>query len=191
MSKFFIHIFLLLAFPIVAFGQTKTNLEIFRELLSESVNEAKPFFPNSESLEFSLKSFDGETILKQTLSENLSDKTLTFADSNQSIKIEATRFSVTYKPVKSYFTKSKDCERIFNVELLFSLEKNGFKTKLVKKSFNDFVTSNELEKIEDDLFGFTKAKRHSSTPVLRKYLDPILVGGATASAVILLFLIRK
>lgn len=190
MPKFFIHIFLLLIFPIFAFGETKTNLEIFRELLSESVNEAKPFLPNAGNLEFSVNNFEGETILKQVLSENLNQK-LTFTDSKESIKIEATRFSVTYKPVKSYFTKSKDCERIFNVELLLSSEKNGFKTKLVKKSFNDFVTSDELEKIEDDLFGFTKAKRHSSTPILRKYLDPILVGGATASAIILLFLIRK
>lgn len=191
MSKFFIHILLFLGFHVAVFGQTKTNLEIFRELLAESVNEAKTFFPNSESLEFSIKTFEAETILKQALSEILEGKTLILSDSNANLKIEATRFSVNYKPVKSYFVKSKDCERVFNVELLFSSKKNGFKTKLVKKSFNDFVTFNELEQIEDDLFNFTKAKRHSSTPVLRKYLDPILVGGATASAIILLFLIRK
>ncbi|MCC7429461.1 hypothetical protein IT568_01340 [bacterium] len=191
MRNFFYLTFLILAFPLAVFSQENTNLDIFRRLFVETTLETETFLP--KSVNFSIKPFEGEGVFKQIISETLKGKVVSFADTTKqeallNLKVEITRCSVIYTTVSSLFQKSESVKRNFVFEVIFF---GDGQSKVVQKTFSDVVRVKSISDLENDVFNFTKSKVPQTTPFFRKILDPILVGGATASAIILLFMIRK
>ncbi len=181
-----------------AFGQTKTNLELFYSLIDSAVNSASKQIPANDKnikLNFNLGSIysifenrvisdfskDGKKIVPIDSSKG-NDLTLNFACENAVV--------IYGKMFRDGLFGSFHVPRTVSISGSYIFPFSDAKLHNFNFLINDTVRVDQIKTIENNSYPFTKGQIPAE-PFLPSLIEPVIAIGATALAVILFFTVRS
>jgi len=180
------------------YGQSKTNLNIFKELVDSSVVSFVNYLPSSEN-QINLKlelgtsySFFSNRILNDLLKKGIK------VHIYPSFKDDVSNVNYTIEEVKVHYSEI-DRDGMFGDFLMprklslkgnFSIDKKNIFTKNFNYTFLDTVNVNAVKSLENESFPFTKGEVPAE-PFFSSITEPVIAISSAAVAVILFFTIRS
>lgn len=196
MKKLFVTYCVLILSPAFLWGQVKSNLENYFQLIDNSVAKVSPTLPKDASVVLTVSGPVSLELLKSKVFESFS---------KHGYKVTGEIAPQTYKAVYTFHQTSVEyinaekesffgnvvAERVMNLKgnILLTTPENQVKTFGVDESQKDTVSVDEIKSLEDSTVPFTQGKM-PETPFFSNLLEPVLVVGTLITTIILLFTVR-
>ncbi|CUS97070.1 hypothetical protein [Candidatus Chrysopegis kryptomonas] len=143
------------------FSQTVTNFEIIDSLINSIISEiSQEIKTNKIKVQSNLQDKLIENRILNALLKNFSVYLDTDDETKNLLRFDAFKSKISYVEEKSGFLKTSKLKRVVEVNLFYSLIENGsvkFSGDL-KREFHDYINFDEIAKIEDRAFDFTKGE---------------------------------
>jgi len=176
------------------FSQTVTNFEIIDSLINSIISEiSQEIKTNKIKVQSNLQDKLIENRILNALLKNFSVYLDTDDETKNLLRFDAFKSKISYVEEKSGFLKTSKLKRVVEVNLFYSLIENGsvkFSGDL-KREFHDYINFDEIAKIEDRAFDFTKGEIIVRKFNLQKITELFLVASSIGIAIYLLFVVRK
>ncbi len=196
MKRLFITYCVIILSPAFLWGQAKTNLENYFQLIDNSVAKVSRTLSKDTSVVLTVSGPASLELLKSKVFESFSKHgfKVTSESAHQNYKAVYTfhQTSVEYiNAEKESFFGNIVAERIMNLigNILLTTPENQVKTFNVDESQKDTVYVDEIKNLEDASVPFTQGKM-PETPFFSNLLEPVLVVGTLITTIILLFTVR-
>jgi hypothetical protein len=177
----------------ISLSQKLTNFEIIDSLLNSIVDEISEKM-NTESIV--IQSNLNDKLVENRILNAFSKKFNIFLnDTNKTdiVRIDGFKSDISYKRESGGFLKSAKLRRDIEINLLCTLIYHGklLTSDAFKRSFSDYITYTEIDKVEDEHFKFTQGEIVENKSDLKRLIEGLLIASSIGIAVYLLFVIRK
>jgi len=196
LKRLFITYCVLILAPALLWGQAKTNLENYFQLIDNSVDKVSQTLPNEASVVLTVSGPASLELLKSKVFQSFSKHgyKVTSETTPQTYKAAYTfhQTNVEYlNAEKESFFGNIVAERLMNLKgnILLTTPENQVKAFEVDESLKDTVSVDEIKSLEDSSVPFTQGKM-PETPFFSNLLEPVLVVGTLITTIILLFTVR-
>jgi hypothetical protein len=194
--KYFLTTLFNILICISAFGQTKTNLEIFYSLVDSSVNAMADEIPsNQNKINLSLTLGNAYSIFNNQIISSITKKNKSIVDSN--IKDALTINYVIDKAGVQYEDMFRDgllgdekVPRILELKGNYLIKNSKETVKTFEYSYADTISVDEIKSVENISYPFTQAEVPAE-PFFSNLWEPVIAIGAAAVAVYLFFSVRS
>ncbi len=134
-------------------------------------------------------------ILEANVISNLSVKELQFytysCDSCINLSISVDNFEINYERIKRERPTNLIIRRVdLNITALIKPPNSIVETFVFRRSFQDTLTSDQLDAIEKDGMPFTAPKPKEPANFIKKYFEPLIIIASTTLALLLFFTVR-
>ncbi|HED07085.1 MAG TPA: hypothetical protein ENI57_03110 [Ignavibacteria bacterium] len=195
-KRIFILIFLLL--PPFVFGQTKTNLNIFKELVDSSVTSFVNNLPKNENqINLKLELGVSYSFFKNRILNDLTLKGIkvtvypSFKENAAKINYAVEEMNVDYSEIdRDGMFGDFLMPRKLSLKGSYSIDKKNIFTKNFNYTFLDTVNVKAVKSLENESYPFTKGEVPTE-PFFSSITEPVIAIGSAALAVILFFTIRS
>ncbi len=195
-KRIFILIFLLL--PPFVFGQTKTNLNIFKELVDSSVTSFVNNLPKNENqINLKLELGVSYSFFKNRILNDLTLKGIkvtvypSFKENAAKINYAIEEMNVDYSEIdRDGMFGDFLMPRKLSLKGSYSIDKKNIFTKNFNYTFLDTVNVKAVKSLENESYPFTKGEVPTE-PFFSSITEPVIAIGSAALAVILFFTIRS
>jgi len=195
-KRIFILIFLLL--PPFVFGQTKTNLNIFKELVDSSVTSFVNKLPKNENqINLKLELGVSYSFFKNRILNDLTLKGIkvtvypSFKKNIAKINYAIEEMKVNYSEIdRDGMFGDFLMPRKLSLKGSYSIDKKNIFTKNFNYTFLDTVNVKVVKSLENESYPFTKGEIPTE-PFFSSITEPVIAIGSAALAVILFFTIRS
>ena len=191
-------VFIVIIFPFFVFGQTKTNLNIYNELVDSSVISLINNLPVGEK-EINLKLELGESysFFQNRILYDLNEKEIkinlfpTLIEGNYRVIYVLEEIKVEYSDIEREGLFGEFMmPRELTLKGNFNISKENIFTKNFNYTFLDTVNVKAVNDIENGSYSFTKGEMPSE-PFFSSITEPVIAISSAAVAIILFFTIRS
>ncbi|PIW70832.1 MAG: hypothetical protein COW08_00105 [Ignavibacteriales bacterium CG12_big_fil_rev_8_21_14_0_65_30_8] len=185
-------------FPIFVLGQTKTNLNIFNELVDSSVvSLINNLHTNGNEINLKLELGNTYSLFQNRILYDLKEgniKVNLFPQRNENItninfaieKMEVNYYDIERESLFGEFLMPRE----LTIKGNFSISRENTFTKNYNYTFLDTVNVKAVSELENASYTITKGKMPSE-PFFSSITEPVIVISSAAVAVILFFTIRS
>ncbi len=193
MANFVRKLFCLCLLPFnFLFSQNLTNFEIVDSLINSIVDEISSQF-NSEKIK--VESNLQDKLIENRILNSLLKRFVVFFDDDVDdvVRLDAFQSKIYYIVEQTGFLKRSRLKREIEISLYCSVIKSGrlIWSDSLRRKFSDYIDPDEIEKIEDKNFKFTRGELIERSSSLRKFFEGFLVVSSIGVAIYLLFVLRK
>jgi len=191
-------VFIVIIFPFFVFGQTKTNLNIYNELVDSSVISLINNLPVGEK-EINLKLELGESysFFQNRILYDLNEKEIkinlfpTLIEGNYRVIYVLEEIKVEYSDIEREGLFGEFMmPRELTLKGNFNISKENIFTKNFNYTFLDTVNVKAVSDIENGSYPFTRGDMPSE-PFFSSLTEPVIAISSAAVAIILFFTIRS
>jgi len=191
-------VFIVIIFPFFVFGQTKTNISIYNELVDSSVISLINNLPIGEK-EINLKLELGESysFFQNRILYDLNEKKIkvnlfpTLIEGNSRVNYVLEELNVEYSDIEREGLFGEFMmPRELTLKGNFNISKENIFTKNFNYTFLDTVNVKAVNDIENGSYSFTKGEMPSE-PFFSSITEPVIAISSAAVAIILFFTIRS
>ncbi len=181
---------------ISAFGQTKTNLEIFYSLIDSSTSSLADKIPsNQNEINLNLTLGNAYSIFNNQVISSLTKKKKSIVDSNDkdalTINYAIDKASVNYGEMfRDGLLGDEKIPRTLELKGNYLIKSNNEIVKTFEYSFADTITVDEVKDVENISYPFTQSDVPAE-PFFSNLWEPVIAIGAAAIAVYLFFTVRS
>ncbi|MCH7827803.1 MAG: hypothetical protein IIC75_07525 [Bacteroidetes bacterium] len=187
-----------LIFSSFVFGQNKTNLNIFNELVDSSVISFINNLPvNKKRINLKLELGTSYSLFKNRILNYLTEREIKVTV-YPSIKVNATKINYSIEEMNvDYSEIYRDgmfgdflMPRKLSLKGSYSIEKENIFTKNFNYTFLDTVNVKAVKSLENESYSFTKGDVPTE-PFFSSITEPVIAISSAALAIILFFTIRS
>lgn len=191
-------IIFVLFIPSFIFGQTKTNLDIYNELVDSSVISLINNLPQGENeINLKLELGDSYSFFQNRILYDLNEKKIkinmfpTLKDGVSGVNYVIEEMDVNYSDIdRDGMFGDFMMPRELNIEGNYSISNKKIFTKNFNYTFLDTVNVKAVNEIENESYPFTKGDIPSE-PFFSSISEPVIALSSAAVAIILFYTIRS
>ncbi len=169
-----------------------TNFEIVDSLINSIADEISSQV-NSEKIK--VQSNLQDKLIENRILNSLLKRFVVFLDDDVDdiVRLDAFQSKIYYIGEPRGFLKRSRLRREVEINLYCSIIKGGrlVWSDSLKRKFSDYINPDEVEKVEDKDFEFTRGEFVETSLSLRRILEGFLVASSIGIAIYLLFVLRK
>lgn len=180
------------------FGQTKTNLNIFKELVDSSViSLVNNIHKNENQINLKLELGISYSLFKNRILNNLTERGIKVTV-YPSIKVNTTKINYAIEEMNVGYSEI-DRDGMFGDFLMprklslkgsYSIDKENIFTKNFNYTFLDTVNVKAVKSLENNSYPFTRGEVPTE-PFFSSITEPVIAISSAALAIILFFTIRS
>lgn len=188
-SGSFLLLFLLLSFS--AYGQTKTNLELFFQLADSSANELADVIGSDKNVQIDFVLGKDYQVFQNSILSRFQNKVIDKKSGKIKVQFVLTEVKVAYdEPERKGLFGSFFVKRNVQFSGNYSIISESTNVKAFSYGIYSEIPFDDIEAVENSSFPFTQGKIPAE-PFFSSLLEPAIALGSAAAAVYIFFSARS